>query len=81
MVAILALDSHGIPRKWISVKDAILHYAKDQIAWEAGIPLATLYGGIRRIDGMQSALSTNSIIAIKSQGMMPVKMKKFNVGR
>ena len=62
---ILTLDVAGVPRKWVDVEEAIEYYAKDKVAWEIGDHAYTMRGGIQRTSGIQSTLTTRSIIAIK----------------
>lgn len=63
---ILVLDSGGIPKEWISTRDAIIHHAKDQVAWELGEDGAkTFTGGTNRISGELSTLTTAPIIALR----------------
>lgn len=62
---ILGLDVSGQPRNWLSVEDAITHYAKEQVAWELGDHVFTARGGYQK-SGLQSVLSTAPIISIKS---------------
>lgn len=64
--AILKLDISGNPVKWINVEDAIHHYASGQVVFDLGETLATLHGGYNK-DGVQSQLSTKSIIAVRGE--------------
>lgn len=62
---ILALDSAGRPSRWLFVEQAITYYARDMVAWSLGKTVCTYRGGISRLTGERSALSTKSIIAIR----------------
>lgn len=64
---VLVLDSGGYPKSWISKRDAIIHHAKDQVSWELGEEDQTVFtGGVNRISGNLSTLSTLPIISIKN---------------
>jgi hypothetical protein len=34
-VKVLKLSAQGLPQSWISLEQAVLHYAADQVRWEA----------------------------------------------
>lgn len=62
---ILALDMTGLPSRWIMVEEAITYQARRMVAWSLGEVVATYHGGISRLSGERSTLSTSSIIAIR----------------
>jgi 5-methylcytosine-specific restriction endonuclease McrA len=62
---ILALDMAGLPNRWLVVEQAITYYARDMVAWSLGRTVCTYHGGVSRVTGERSALSTKSIIAIR----------------
>jgi 5-methylcytosine-specific restriction endonuclease McrA len=62
---VLAVDMAGVPSRWLIVEDAITYYARRMVAWSLGGVVATYRGGISRLTGERSELSTRSIIAIK----------------
>ncbi|HET7776888.1 MAG TPA: HNH endonuclease [Azospira sp.] len=62
---ILALDQNGVPQRWISWQEACFYYAREMVAWDAGENAFTLRGGISRLTGQRSAITTNSIIALR----------------
>lgn len=64
---ILRLDATGQPVKWIDWQEAANIYARDCVAWTAGENSFLLHGGLSRIDGQQTLLSVNSIIAVKGE--------------
>jgi 5-methylcytosine-specific restriction endonuclease McrA len=64
MNAILKLDITGTPVEWINVEKAIHHYASDEVVFDMGDTIATLRGGHNK-DGIQSVMSTKSIIAVR----------------
>lgn len=61
---VLALDSSGLPRAWINFEDAITYHAKEQVVWSLGETVARFRGGYK-LDGTQSVLETQSIIAVR----------------
>lgn len=63
---ILALDSTGSPRNWLSANDAITHYALGKVVWEMGEPIVRYRGGINRL-GEVSEIVSSSIIAIRGK--------------
>jgi hypothetical protein len=62
---ILALDASGQPGRWLMVEEAITYHARRMVAWSLGDVVATFRGGVSRVTGERSSLSTASIIAIK----------------
>lgn len=72
---ILALDHSGSPDKWVTIQDAVTYKAKDQIAWSLGDHMFTLHGGISRLTGKVSEISTPSIIAVRSEKKKAIKFK------
>lgn len=68
---ILTLDSFGQPHRWVNWQHALFYYAKDLVAWDAGINSFTFFGGISHHTGCRSSMTTNSIIAIKGKALPP----------
>ncbi len=66
---ILSLDNHGIPHRWITWQQACFYYAKDLIAWTLGERTFTFNGGVSRLTGERSSITTRSILAIKGRAM------------
>ena len=66
--SILALDSAGMPRRWIDVETAVGYYYKRQVAWDLGEHSFTLRGGLSRSTGRRSTLTVRSIVAVRSDG-------------
>jgi hypothetical protein len=62
---VLKLSAQGLPQSWISLEQAVLHYAADQVRWEAGAEVAVFRGGINAASGQQSIITVNSIIGTK----------------
>ena len=62
---ILVLDQYGLPQRWISWQQACFYYAREMVAWDAGDNAFTLRGGISRLTGQRSAITANSIIALR----------------
>lgn len=66
---ILTLDAYGAPHRWVTWQHACFYYAKDLVAWAIGEENLTFHGGINRVTGMRSTITTNSIIAIKGKAL------------
>jgi len=75
---ILALDSTGSPRQWISKETAITYHATDSVIWGMGEIIAAYHGGTQR-DGKLSYIESSSIIAIKGNGFNPHKHSKVTL--
>ena len=46
VLKVLKLSAQGLPQSWISLEQAVLHYAADQVRWEAGAEVAVFRGGV-----------------------------------
>src|SRR2546430_7274755 len=68
MIQILKLTGAGIPQSWLSVEEAVLHYATGEVIWELGTQIATLHGGINALSGRRSEITVNSIIGVAGVG-------------
>ena len=68
MLQILKLTVSGLPQEWLTLEEAVLHYATGQVLWEAGREIATLHGGHNAISGMRSEVRVNSIIGVNGMG-------------
>lgn len=64
MVQILAVDVSGIPMSWLTPQEAIHKIASDEVAWSVGSPVVLFRGGINRITGLRSELTSPPIIAV-----------------
>src|SRR5690606_22804701 len=53
VLKVLKLSAQGLPQSWISLEQAVLHYAADQVRWEAGAEVAVFRGGHNASSGMQ----------------------------
>jgi len=62
---VLKLSAQGLPQSWISLEEAVLHYAADEVRWEAGGEVAVFHGGHNALTGLQSVVTVNSIIGTK----------------
>ena len=62
---VLKLSAQGLPQSWISLEEAVLHYAADEVRWEMGQQVAVFHGGHNAITGLQSVITVNSIIGTK----------------
>jgi hypothetical protein len=73
---ILEVDPGGTPRRWLLVEEAITYHARQQVAWSIGSIVRTFHGGLSRITGERSELSTASIIAIKGSGVFAKEFQR-----
>ncbi len=73
---ILEVDPGGTPRRWLLVEEAITYHARQQVAWSIGSIVRTFHGGLSRITGERSELSTASIIAIKGAGVFAKEFQR-----
>ena len=62
---VLKLSAQGLPQSWISLEQAVIHYAAQEVRWEAGGQVAVFHGGHNAITGLQSIIEVNSIIGTK----------------
>lgn len=62
---VLKLSAQGLPQSWISLEEAVLHYAADEVRWEMGAEIAVFHGGHNALTGRQSIVTVNSIIGTK----------------
>jgi hypothetical protein len=65
VVKVLKLSAQGLPQSWISLEQAVIHYAADEVRWEVGAQVALFRGGHNAITGQQSQIAVNSIIGTK----------------
>jgi len=64
-VKVLKLSAQGVPQSWLSLEEAVLHYAADDVRWEMGQRVAVFHGGHNAVTGKQSIIEVNSIIGTK----------------
>jgi hypothetical protein len=62
---VLKLSAQGLPQSWITLEQAVIHYAADDVRWEAGAQIAVFRGGHNAITGLQSIITVNSIIGTR----------------
>ena len=73
---VLKLSAQGLPQSWISLEEAVLHYAADEVRWEMGQQVAVFHGGHNAITGAQSIITVNSIIGTKGvPGINPFDLR------
>jgi len=65
MLKVLKLSAQGLPQSWITLEQAVIHYAANEVRWEAGAQVALFRGGYNAITGRQSVIAVNSIIGTK----------------
>jgi hypothetical protein len=74
-VKVLKLSAQGLPQSWISLEQAVTHYAAGEVRWEAGGEVAVFRGGHNAITGQQSIIKVASIIGTRG---VP-KINPFNL--
>ena len=62
---VLKLSAQGLPQSWISLEQAVLHYAAEEVRWEVGAEVAVFRGGHNATTGQQSVITVSSIIGTK----------------
>ena len=62
---VLKLSAQGLPQSWISLEEAVLHDAADEVRWEMGERIAVFHGGHNAVTGLQSEIAINSIIGTR----------------
>jgi hypothetical protein len=62
---VLKLSAQGLPQSWISLEQAVIHYAAQEVRWEMGIEVAVFRGGHNARTGEQSIVRVNSIIGTR----------------
>ena len=62
---VLKLSAQGLPQSWISLEQAVIHYAAGEVRWESGGEIAVFHGGHNALTGRQSVIAVNSIIGTK----------------
>ncbi len=68
---VLRTDVAGMPLEWIDYREAVRLYHADQVAYDCGTLLYSVFGGYSAVDGSRSRIDVNSIIATQgtSQGL------------
>jgi len=64
-VKVLKLSAQGLPQSWISLEEAVIHYAAGDVRWESGAEVAVFHGGTNAITGELSVITVNSIIGTR----------------
>ncbi|HEY8905855.1 MAG TPA: HNH endonuclease, partial [Rhodoferax sp.] len=54
---VLKLSAQGLPQSWISLEQAVIHYAAEEVRWEIGHEVAVFHGGHNAITGKQSIIT------------------------
>jgi hypothetical protein len=65
VLKVLKLSAQGLPQSWISLEQAVLHYAAGEVRWEVGVQVALFRGGHNAMTGRQSQIGVSSIIGTK----------------
>ncbi|EMH0373217.1 hypothetical protein RO273_007046 [Pseudomonas aeruginosa] len=65
-----------MPQSWISLQQAVIHYASEDVRWEAGQQVAVFRGGHNAVTGQQSVITINSIIGTRGvPGINPFDLR------
>lgn len=73
---VLKLSAQGLPQAWLSLQEAVLHYAAEDVRWEAGHQVAVFRGGHNARTGVQSQIVVNSIIGTRGvPGINPFELR------
>ena len=73
---VLKLSAQGLPQAWISLEQAVIHYAASEVRWEAGQEIAVFHGGHNAITGDQSIITVNIIIGTRGvPGINPFDLR------
>ncbi|MDD5031284.1 MAG: HNH endonuclease [Rhodoferax sp.] len=62
---VLKLSAQGLPQSWITLEQAVLHYAASEVRWEVGHQIAVFHGGHNARTGRQSIITVSSIIGTR----------------
>ena len=62
---VLKLSAQGLPQSWISLEQAVIHYAAEEVRWEMGREIAVFHGGNNAVTGLESVITVNSIIGTR----------------
>ena len=62
---VLKLSAQGLPQSWISLEQAVVYYAAEEVRWEMGAQVAVFHGGHNAMTGVQSIITVNSIIGTR----------------
>ncbi len=62
---VLKLSAQGLPQSWITLEQAVLHYAAEEVRWEVGAEVAVFRGGHNAMTGEQSRIAISSIIGTR----------------
>jgi hypothetical protein len=61
----LKLSAQGLPQSWITLEQAVTHYAAGDVRWELGARVALFRGGHNTLTGVQSQIAVSSIIGTR----------------
>ena len=65
---VLRTDVAGMPLEWIDYREAVRLYHNEQVAYDSGTVLYTVFGGHNALNGSRSQIEVNSIIATEGTG-------------
>lgn len=75
---ILVLDQSGLPKEWVTQREAIIYQATEKVSWQMGDNEVEVIfrGGTNRVSGNVSKLMTAPIIALKKDSIGARRMAK-----
>lgn len=65
---VLRTDVAGMPLEWIDYREAVRLYHNEQVAYDCGTVLYTVFGGYNALSRSRSQIEVNSIIATEGTG-------------
>src|SRR5256885_3675805 len=74
VVKVLKLSAQGLPQSWITLEQAALHYAADDVRWESGGEVACFRGGHNAVDRKSTRLNSSHLVI--SYAVFCLKKKK-----
>ena len=66
-VRILRINTAGSPIEWLSWQDAVCLHARELVSWTYGDIVMAVHGGHSKLNGEQTVVELNSIIACKGK--------------
>ena len=53
---VLKLSAQGLPQSWVSLEQAVIHYAAGEVRWESGGEVAVFHGGYNALTGARPGM-------------------------
>ena len=68
---VLKLSAQGLPQSWISLEQAVIHYAANEVRWESGGEVAVFHGGHNALITVNSIIGTRGVPNINPFNLRP----------